>query len=110
MKNLSTKMAPNGPVLQPAEVIYIFWKRTPDTLGQLWCDGMVWYKMTWYGMVTWYWYGAHITPGMGTLKVPQIKELMYLIGTQKWVTEVAMQQEITKAVYLKTAQPVVHSP
>ena len=33
-------MAPNGPVFQPAEVIYIFGQRTPDTLGKLWYDGM----------------------------------------------------------------------
>jgi len=34
---------------------------------------------------------SYTTPGMGTLKVPYIKELMYLIGTQKWVTEVPVQ-------------------
>ena len=79
-------MAPNGPVLQPAEVIYIFWKRTPDTLGQLWYDGMVRYKMTWYGnmVLVWVGYGmgfpyhgtmvlvwcSYTNPGMGTMEVP----------------------------------------
>ena len=54
-------MAPNGSVFQPAEVIYIFWKRTPDTLGQLWYDGMrsfgmVWDDMVWYGNMVLVWY------------------------------------------------------
>ena len=69
---------------------------------------MVWYKVTWYGKwhgigMSGVWYGFSIPwchgigmeliyhPRMGTLKVPLIKELMYLIGTQKWVTELSVE-------------------
>ena len=34
------KMEPNGQVLQPAEIILYFVKKTADTLWQLWNDGM----------------------------------------------------------------------
>ena len=67
-------MEPNGQVLQPVEILFIFGKRTPDTpdsmvwgqmvwYGMVWSGmvwyGLVWYGMVWYGMVwyvTWYWY------------------------------------------------------
>ncbi|EDR07100.1 uncharacterized protein LACBIDRAFT_328042 [Laccaria bicolor S238N-H82] len=50
MENHPTKMVPNGPVLQPAEFIYSFWKRTPDT-----CDS--------FGMMCLFGYSAHQTHG-----------------------------------------------
>ena len=78
------KMEPNGPVLQPAEIFFIFWKKDPRHpvtalewwYGLLWnwnasIIPMVWYEVTWYWnerdmvwdfhpMVSWNWYGAHI--------------------------------------------------
>ena len=77
-------MEPNGPVLQPVEILFIFVKRTPDTP-----DDMVWGQMVWYGMVcdmvlVWVGYGmgfsfhsmvvlvwsSYTTLEWGTLKVP----------------------------------------
>ena len=64
-------MAPNGQVLQPVEILFIYFvKRTPDTPdGMVWGQ-MVWHKVTWYGVwhgigtsgvwygfsIPWYWY------------------------------------------------------
>jgi hypothetical protein len=50
------KMEPNGPELQPAEIIFIFYKKDPrDPVTALeWWYGIVWYGIVWYGMV---WYG-----------------------------------------------------
>ena len=77
-------MEPNGQVLQPVEILFIFGKRTPDTPdGMVWGQ-MVWYSMVWYGMchgigMSGVWYGFYIPwyrgigmeliyhPGMGTL-------------------------------------------
>ena len=55
-------MEPNGLVLQPAEIIFIFWEKDPRHLvtglewwyGIVWYDGMVWNGMVWYDMA---WYG-----------------------------------------------------
>ena len=86
-------MEPNGPVLQAAEIILYFVKKTPNTLWQLWNDGMacleleclydsngmVWSEVVlereWYGMgfpshgtmeLVW----SHIPHlGLGTVKV-----------------------------------------
>ena len=77
-------MEPNGHVLQPVEILFIFGKRTPDTP-----DSVVWGQMVWYGMVcdmvlVWVGYGvgfpfhgmvvlvwsSYTTLEWGTLKVP----------------------------------------
>ena len=106
-------MESNEPVLQPAERISYLQKKRPqtpsDSFGMMvWLawnveclydsNGMVWGDMVLerqgYGMgfssqdtMEWVW-RCIPPPGMGTLKVPKIKELDHLIGTQKWVTEV----------------------
>ena len=48
-----------------AEIIFLFGKRTPDTLWQLWNDGMRWYGIGKRGIWYWVstpciWYGGHI--------------------------------------------------
>ena len=73
-------MEPNGQVLQPVEILFIFGKRTPDTPDDMVWGQMVWYGMVWYGM--WHgigmsvvWYGFFI-PRYGGIGM----ELIYHLG------------------------------
>ena len=82
------KMEPNGSVLQPAEIFFIFCKKDPRHpvtgfkwwYGMTW-NGMVWYEVEWYGMrwygmvwcgMVWYWYGVSIPwyHGIGMEDIP----------------------------------------
>ena len=68
-------MEPNGQVLQPVEILFIFGKRTPDTPDEVKWYGMVWYGM-WHGIgMSGVWYGFFI-PWYGGIGM----ELIYHLG------------------------------
>ena len=72
-------MEPNGQVLQPVEMLFIFGKRTPDTPDDMVWGQMVWYGMVWYGMwhgigMSGVWYGFFI-PRYGSIGMELIHHL-----------------------------------